>query len=381
MMGDVDKCVESALGVLLSVTEESKNLRHDLKENIVKSVSKLRKAISMMKSELTEKDKELNNLKVDLKNTQQLVQTRGIMEVPQMITTAPSETRPQRLQRFGRETLHLHMLPPLGLKKNYSTAVGGKQDVDQQPKTYKVFVKSKAKQSVEYMKTLIKTNLNPVEMKVGVNAFRGLKNGQLLIESNVKAEVDMICRNINEKCGGEVEANVTKLRNPRIIIFNIPEDITVENIVEAITIQNPDLKEYGNDMKPKFVFQDRKKNRNLILEMSSGARKKILERKLKIGWNMCGWDDYIKVGRCFKCCKFNHRAQDCNGELTCPKCTQNHSLKECKASKEEYKCINCCNYKKYNNNDQTVNENHTALDENCPCYLTALRRYQLNTDY
>ena len=118
-----------------------------------------------MKGELMEKDKELNNLKVDFKNTQQLVRTRGMMGVLQMITTVPSATGLRRPQTYGRHSLHQHMPPPVALTKKYSTAVGGKQDVDQQPETYKVFVKSKANQSVEYVKTLIKTNLNPVQMK------------------------------------------------------------------------------------------------------------------------------------------------------------------------------------------------------------------------
>ena len=57
----------------------------------------------------------------------------------------------------------------------------------------------------------------------------------------------MICRNINEKSGGEVDGNVTKLRNPRIIIFNIPEDITVENIVEAITVAAGPIAQLRNE--------------------------------------------------------------------------------------------------------------------------------------
>ncbi|PSN50621.1 hypothetical protein C0J52_17380 [Blattella germanica] len=58
--------------------------------------------------------------------------------------------------------------------------------------------------------------LNPVEMKVGINSLKSLRNGQLLKESNKKEEADIICTNINEKCGGELEAMVSKKINQEL---------------------------------------------------------------------------------------------------------------------------------------------------------------------
>lgn len=364
MADDVDQIIESAFETLLNVTEESKNLRHDLKQDIVKAVSKLRSAISKMKNGLTQKDNDLNKLRAEYNNAQDLHQARNHRVASQMIPTATELRWPE---------------PSVAQKRNYSAVVSGTQEASR-PKTFKLMVKSKANQSVEYMKTLIKTKVNPVEIKVGISSIKGLKNGQLLIESANKTEADIICKNINDKCGGEVEANITKLRNPKIIIFNVSEEITVDNVVEAITTQNEEMKEHEKELQPKFEFEDRRKNRNIVIEVSSGARNKILGRKLKIGWHICNWDDYVRVSRCFKCCKYNHRAQDCKGIQTCPKCSQNHSLKECKAKEEDYKCVNCCNYKKYNN-DNTINENHSALDANCHCHQIAIKRLQQNTDY
>jgi hypothetical protein len=50
------------------------------------------------------------------------------------------------------------------------------------------------------------------------------------------------------------------LRKPRIIVFNIPEDITKENVVQAIVLQNSELNLNENELKPKFVFEDKKKH-------------------------------------------------------------------------------------------------------------------------
>ena len=193
----------------MNVTDESKNLHHDLKQDIIKLVSKLRKAISVLKNELTEKDRKMNKLKVELKNAEQLGHSRGNRFASQRMHATPSVSGQWRSLSNAREPLH--NAPPMSQNMNYSVVAGGSKDA-QWSKNFKLLVKSKTNQSIEYIKTLIKTKLNPVKMKVGINSFRGLKSGQLLIESNKKAEIDTICKNINEKCGGEVEA-IKKSKN------------------------------------------------------------------------------------------------------------------------------------------------------------------------
>ena len=63
--------VESVFKDLLKVTEESKNLHHHLKQDIVNSVSELRKAFSTLKKELLDKETELNVLKTSVPLTRQ----------------------------------------------------------------------------------------------------------------------------------------------------------------------------------------------------------------------------------------------------------------------------------------------------------------------
>ena len=154
-----------------------------------------------------------------------------------------------------------------------------------------------------------------MENKEGVKSSRTLKNGQVIIESSNKEEAEIICHKINEKCGEELEAVTNKKLNPRIIIFNVGDEIRLGNAADALTSQNACLYSNKQDVKPIFEFLDRKKNRNLIVEISSTVRNQILGKKLKFSWNMCTWDDYIKVSHCFKCSKYNHRAQKCTGKL------------------------------------------------------------------
>jgi hypothetical protein len=66
---------------------------------------------------------------------------------------------------------------------------------------YKLFVKSKQNQRAEYTRTLLKSKVNPTQMKVGIRALKTLKNGQLVIESEKKSELVEVCKKINEVCG------------------------------------------------------------------------------------------------------------------------------------------------------------------------------------
>jgi len=217
-------------------------------------------------------------------------------------------------------------------------------------------------------------------MKVGISAFKTLTNGQLLIESERKNDLEKVCEKINEVYGEELESYTPSLESPRLIVFNVPEDITSENAAQAIVLQNPELNLKENEIKPKFVFEDRKKHKNLVIEVNSENRKSLVDRKLKIGWHACYSADYVSVTRCYKCSKYNHRAQECLGDVVCPHCAQSHKMHECKAGTESLRCVNCINYNKYSKTTQ-VNVNHSLLDKSCSFYRAVLQKYIERTDY
>jgi uncharacterized membrane protein YkoI len=124
-------------------------------------------------------------------------------------------------------------------KKRYSDIVADRPgNVPLYNKMYKLFVKSKNKQSAEYTRILLKSKVTPTQMKVGISALKMLKNGQLLIELEMKSELEEVCKKINEVCGEELESYTPTLRNPRLIVFTVPEDINSENAAQTIVLQN-----------------------------------------------------------------------------------------------------------------------------------------------
>jgi hypothetical protein len=163
-------------------------------------------------------------------------------------------------------------------------------------------------------------------------------------------------------------------------VFNVPEVINLENVVQAIALQNSELDLTESDIKPKLMFEDRRKHKNLVIEVNSETRKWLRDRKLKTSWHVCKSTDYLNVTRCYKCSKYNHRATECFKEMTCPHCAQLHKMHECKVSKENYRCVNCTNYNKYNTTAK-LSVNHSSLDKNCSCFNAALRKYMDNINY
>jgi hypothetical protein len=79
----------------------------------------------------------------------------------------------------------------------------------------------------------------------------------------------------------------------------------------------------------KFIYDTKKKNRNAVVEVNAETRIPLLNKKLRIGWQICWIDDYITANRCYESSKFNHRTQNCSTEVTCPLCAGNHTLKDC----------------------------------------------------
>jgi hypothetical protein len=60
---------------------------------------------------------------------------------------------------------------------------------------------------------------NPTQIKVGNSALKTPKNGQLLIESEKKSELEDVCKKISGVCREELESDMPTLKHPRMIVF------------------------------------------------------------------------------------------------------------------------------------------------------------------
>ena len=81
--------------------------------------------------------------------------------------------------------------------------------------------------------------MNPTDINVGINSLRQLREGKVIMETNSEKEIEKLGNEIRENCE-ELDVNIQKIRNPRSVLLNIPEDITLDNVGEAVTRQNPE---------------------------------------------------------------------------------------------------------------------------------------------
>jgi len=66
-----------------------------------------------------------------------------------------------------------------------------------------------------------------------------------------------------------LEVNIHKLRKSRLVILNIPEDISTGNLEDTFIAQNPDLNLKKGDIQVKFSYETKKHIRNLVMEVGA----------------------------------------------------------------------------------------------------------------
>jgi hypothetical protein len=71
-------------------------------------------------------------------------------------------------------------------------------------------VKRKVNKSTEEVKELLKAEIDPVNMEIGIRTFKSRKNGNFLIEADSKEEIEVLNCQIRNKCSDELETNNEK---------------------------------------------------------------------------------------------------------------------------------------------------------------------------
>jgi hypothetical protein len=261
--------LESAPSTLLSITERSGNLSKDLKRDIVDSASTLRNIFVNLKNSAGEQMAKISVLESEVKKAKAELQERRAVNL--------SASEPPSRGWFGiTPTAGVkQVLPsPGGAKKLYSEVAS--ESIE---KRYKIVVKSKSDQSPETIKSILKSQINPTVMKVGIKSLKLLRDGRVLIEVGSVNETNLLSAKTNAKCGEVLEYNVPKLRKPRLIIRNIPQDMSVDNFEETLLAQNPELSMKPGEVATRFKFRTRRGELNTVVEVGPEARK----TKLKMG--------------------------------------------------------------------------------------------------
>jgi hypothetical protein len=215
-----------------------------------------------------------------------------------------------------------------GRRKLFSDAVK-QTDI----KRYKISVKPEDEAlSPQQIKHQLKKYINRPEIKVGIKAVKTNRDRGILIETDSEEEMNTLSSEISSKLGERLEIIKHKLREPRKIIYNVPEEIST-NIAAINTTQNPDILTNGENIDAKFMYKTRKGRNNIVMEVDPQARLQIVQTKLKIGWEICNVAEYLVSTRSYKCSRYNHKHYECKGEETCPLCAGKQNERMCSPDK------------------------------------------------
>jgi hypothetical protein len=244
MAENEDQQVEDALDKLVSINDKRGNLRTDMRQDILESVSTLKKLFAKMKTQLEYKSEENKKLREEvMKIMEETERTRG------QPTRQVTPSLDHRQHTYSGEA-RLVPRSEVRRRKFFSEVVK-----DEGSKRYRINTKAKDNsQSMEQIKNQLK-DINPSEIKVGIKTLITLRDGRILIGTSSEEEINSLSREISIKCGEELEIMKHKLRKPRLIIYNVPEEKMIGNVTSVIKAQNPEITLNGEDITAKFRYK------------------------------------------------------------------------------------------------------------------------------
>jgi hypothetical protein len=151
------------------------------------------------------------------------------------------------------------------------------------------------------------------------------------------------------------------------LIYDVPEDISANNIEATILTQSPELQLLMESIRPKYYFKNKKQFKNIIAEVEPKTRQILTQMKVKFGCQLCN------VVRCFRCSKYGHEIWNAKARK-CAHAARGNILQECSAPERELKYVNCMTHNR-------VDENHSSMNKECNSLHNLIRRYRQNTEY
>lgn len=143
--------------------------------------------------------------------------------------------------------------------------------------------------------------------------MRSSAKGTIVLEGKTAADVKAIRECAEKTMGDNYEVKITELIKPTILISGMNDELSKEEIIECIKLQNNFLENSEIDVISTFSYGKSKKHYSAICKIDSVNFEKIIEQsRVNIYWDKCYVKEFILVKRCFNCFGYNHKADDCS---------------------------------------------------------------------
>lgn len=225
-------------------------------------------------------------------------------------------------------------------------------------------------QSISATKTDLYQKLNPVKNKLGLAQVRGIKGGGVVVNCSDSAESNKFKSMAMNKLSTDYTVKEVASLLPRIKLVGLSEKLEKDEFVNCLRVQN---KGVISDGVCNFVNCKPLRNKSDVYQVvvqvdRVSYRKALAAGRLFIGYDNCAVYDAVEVVRCYNCSGLNHMSKGCRLKSVCPKCSEQHLIKDCKS--EVARCVNCVKFNEKSGG--SVDVHHAAWDNDCPSYSRAL---------
>ncbi|KAJ3640291.1 hypothetical protein Zmor_003600 [Zophobas morio] len=244
-----------------------------------------------------------------------------------------------------------------------------------------VIIKPKHKeQHVEETKSVISNSINPVETNLQISKVRKTKDGGVLIGCSSSDETARFKKIAEEKLADNYEIKEVKGVLPRVKIVGLTRHMSeseLSELIEYAVRTNSGFFNLNSVSKVIKVYPTKSNQKifQAVVELDRTTYENVIEADfLLIGYDYCKVYDAHEIRRCFRCSEFNHSAKYCKKQRACPRCGEDHDLKDC--TSEVLCCINCSKLEK--SQDTVINKNHAVWDPRCSVYKSAMDTLKQN---
>ena len=241
-----------------------------------------------------------------------------------------------------------------------------------------VIIQPKTQQDFQKSLEMLKSQINPEDMDVGIQRVRRTKTGGILVGCNNKDDAEKLKNEVTSKLGDSFNIRKSGIRNPKIKILDLGEKLTEDELKKCVVRQNQILNNIS--VWNLLVSKKMKKKHFAIVETDPVTFARILELKtLTVKWDTCRVFEYVSVLRCYDCGGFNHVATNCNAKIVCLKCGEEDD-ETSKCGKDRECCVNCIKENEVNPSTE-IDVNHSRFDSSCPVYKKQVMLAKKNIDY
>lgn len=210
----------------------------------------------------------------------------------------------------------------------------------------------------------IKSRVDVVELGVGINSIRKLRNQKVSIGCASEHDRAALSEAIRGTSEGFTVLTPTP-KNPHIRLLGVINDLDNKSIETAIVKQNSNLLDglQTNNRQIKVIRRTKGRTAattNVVLEVDTSLWQRLNGQRIKLGFQVVAALDQSPVVQCYNCLGFGHLARDCQSQVACGYCSEGHDTRDCPNRSSVPKCVNCAKSRKLQS------PLHPAYSSECP---------------